>query len=435
MTRAVGTTFLAILCFALGAAVQRYYDTRRIAVTTPPPPQPAAAVVDFAGEPLWAYGFDAVRKAGETAAPQNPPTRDLRPNEDAVEQTRLRTLPGSAATYSLVDVRDGSNVIDWFPRDHPLPLPGIIQRGPAGLGKVTRGCGSCHLPNGQGRPENAPPAALPVAYFIRQIHDFRNGLRRSADPRKPNTNTMIDLAKGMTDDEVEEAAKYFAAIAYRPWTRVVETDLVPTTRIVGNLFLATSEERIEPIAGRIVEVPEREEQTELYRNPHVGFVAYVPPGSVEKGKDLVTTGGMRVVGNTIIQGKTTPCVTCHGLDLMGVADVPPIAGRSPSYIVRQMWDIQQGTRNGSAVQLMKMAIGRLTNEDLVSVAAYVSSRPPIRDPHPTETSRREPAPGSESSVPSERLSIGERTGSDRVAEVLAQNRRRSKPHLGGHVLD
>jgi cytochrome c553 len=382
--RSLGTILLAIVCFALGATVQRYYDARRTAAGTATSPPPAVPAVDFANEPLWAYGFNAFRKPGETAAPQSPPTRDLRPNEDPNEQIRLRALTDSAATYSLVDVRDGSNVIDWFPRDHPMPMPDIIQRGSVGMGKLKRGCGSCHLPNGQGRPENAPPGALPVAYFMRQIHDFRNGLRRSADPRKPNTHTMIDLAKGMTDDEVEQAAKYFAAVTYRPWTRVVETDLVPTTRIVGNLFLPTSEERTEPIAERIVEVPESEQQTELYRNPRVGFVAYVPPGSIEKGRDLVTTGGMRVVGNTIIQGKTTPCVTCHGLDLMGVADVPPIAGRSPSYIVRQIWDIQQGTRNGAAAQLMKMAIVRLTNEDLVSVAAYVSSRPPLRAPHATE---------------------------------------------------
>jgi cytochrome c553 len=377
MKRRLGTMLLAIVCFALGAAVQRFYDSRRFTAASVPPPA-SAMEVDFAGEPLWAYGFSGVRKPGEKASPQAPPTRDLRANEDATEQTRPRTLTGSAATYSLVDVRDGSNVIDWFPHDHPAPMPGIIQRGPAGMGTLTRGCGSCHLPNGQGRPENAPPAALPVSYFIRQIQDFRNGLRRSADPRKPNTNTMIELAKAMTDEEVDQAARYFSAISYRPWTRVIETDRVPTTRIVGNLFLPTSGDRTEPIAGRIVEVPEDEEQTELYRNPRVGFVAYAPPGSIEKGKDLVTTGGMRVVGNTIVQGRTTPCVTCHGLDLMGVADVPPIAGRSPSYMVRQMWDIQQGTRNGASVQLMKMAISRLTNDDLVSVAAYVSSRPAVR---------------------------------------------------------
>src|SRR4030095_1171655 len=222
---------------------------------------------------------------------------------------------------------------------------------PKRLGDVSRGCGSCHLPNGKGRPENAPPGGLPVAYFVRQLHDFRDGLRRSADPRKPNTNTMIDLAKAMTDEEIKESADYFAAIKWTPWVRVVESDKVPQTRIAGNLFLPMSHERTEPIAGRIVEMPEDLEQAEPLRNPRSGFVAYVPPGSVAKGEDLVTTGGMKIVGNTIVQGKTTPCVTCHGLDLMGVADVPPIAGRSPSYIARQMWDIQQGTRNGAAVQL------------------------------------------------------------------------------------
>ncbi|MBI4473611.1 MAG: c-type cytochrome, partial [Acidobacteria bacterium] len=160
------------------------------------------------------------------------------------------------------------------------------------------------------------------------------------------------------------------------WIRVVETDLVPKTRIVGNLFLPIEEAKTEPIAGRIIELPENEEQAELYRNPRSGFIAYVPPGSIEKGKDLVTTGGARIVGNEFIRGKTTPCITCHGTDLMGApeADIPPIAGRSPSYMVRQMWDMQKGTRNSEAAQLMKLVMENLTKEDLVAIAAYVSSR-------------------------------------------------------------
>ena len=62
---------------------------------------------------------------------------------------------------------------------------------------------------------------------IRQIRDFRNGLRRSADPRKPNTNTMIELAKAMTDEEIAQAAEYFAAIPWSRRVRVVESPLVP----------------------------------------------------------------------------------------------------------------------------------------------------------------------------------------------------------------
>jgi cytochrome c553 len=326
-------------------------------------------------EPLWAYGFDAPAKPGEKAAPQNPPSRALRAGQDPEEQTRVRHIDGSNAAYSVLDIRDAQNVVDWFPGDHP-PMPAVVAHGPVRLGKTTRGCASCHLPNGKGRPENAPPAGLPIAYFVRQIQDFRSGLRHSADPRKPNTNTMVDLARAMTDDEIKAAAEYFAAIPWTPWVRVVETNLVPKTRIAGNLFLPIAEARTQPIAGRIVEMPENEEQAETYRNPHSGFVAYVPVGSIKKGKDLVTTGGMKIVGNQIVQGKTTPCGTCHGVDLMGVADVPPIAGRSPSYLVRQLFDMQQGTRNGASAQLMKLVVRNLTPDDMVAVAAYVASRVP-----------------------------------------------------------
>jgi cytochrome c553 len=385
--RYLSTMVVAIVCFVLGAVFQKYYDSRRAPVVQPTATvttpevggEKIAPAIQFDRAPLWAYGFETPAKSSDKATPQAPPTRNLRPNEDATEQTRPRTVRGSRASYSLVDVRDGHNVIDWFPGDHPNPMPDIIKHGPAaGVANTSRGCGSCHLPNGKGRPENAPPAGLPVAYFMRQLHDFRNGLRQSADPRKPNTVTMVDLAKAMTDEEMRLSAEYFAAIKWTPWIRVVESDVVPKTRIVGNLYLPIAQEKTEPIAGRIIEVPEDVEQAETLRNPRSGFIAYVPPGSVEKGRDLVTTGGMRLVGNQIVQGKTTPCVTCHGLDLMGVADVPPIAGRSPSYIARQMWDIQQGARNGTAVQLMKLAIANLNGDDFVAVAAYVSSRVPPR---------------------------------------------------------
>jgi cytochrome c553 len=195
---------------------------------------------------------------------------------------------------------------------------------------------------------------------------------------------MIDLAKAMTDEELKAAAEYFAAMTWTPWIRVVETRMVPKTRIVGNLFLPLKPAATEPIAGRIIETPEDEEQAETLRNPRSGFVAYVPVGSIKKGQDLVTTGGMRIVGNRIVQGKTTACGTCHGVNLMGVADVPPIAGRSPSYMVRQMWDMQQGTRNGSQAQLMKLVVANLTEDDMVAIAAYVSSRVPGPAPVPAK---------------------------------------------------
>jgi cytochrome c553 len=219
-----------------------------------------------------------------------------------------------------------------------------------------------------------------MPYILRQLSDFRSGKRHSADPRKPNTNTMIELAKALTDDELKQAAEYFSSLTFTSWVRVVETDLVPKSRIVGNLFLPVEQQKSEPIGARIVEMPEDEEQTETYRNPHVGFVAYVPPGSLDKGRDLVTTGGARMIGTEFIPGKNTPCITCHREDLMGAVDSPPIVGRSPSYIARQLWDIQQGTRNGDAVQLMKATIAKLSPDDIIAIAAYVASLPPPSKP-------------------------------------------------------
>jgi cytochrome c553 len=189
---------------------------------------------------------------------------------------------------------------------------------------------------------------------------------------------MIELAKAMSDDELKAAAEYFSGLPWTPWIRVVETDLVPKSRIVGNLFLPIEKARTEPIGARIIEMPEDEEQTETYRNPHVGFVAYVPPGSLSKGKDLVTTGGARMLGTEFIPGKSTPCITCHREDLMGGGDSPPIVGRSPSYIVRQMWDIRQGTRHGDPAELMRITTAKLTPEDLIAIAAYVASLAPPR---------------------------------------------------------
>jgi cytochrome c553 len=177
----------------------------------------------------------------------------------------------------------------------------------------------------------------------------------------------------MTDEEVKSAAEYFGAMPWTPWTRVVETERVPKTRIVGNLFLPLEEAGTEPISGRIIEVPEDEVQSEVLRNPRSGFIAYVPVGSIKKGRALVTTGGMSVVDGNIVPGKTLACATCHGPDLMGLADIPGIAGRSPSYMVRQLYDMQQGSRKGPQAPLMQPVVANLNGDDMVAIAAYVTS--------------------------------------------------------------
>ena len=124
--------------------------------------------------------------------------------------------------------------------------------------------------------------------------------------------------------------------------KVVETDTAPKAKVQGGMFVALegAEAGTEPLGDRILEVPVSAEDTEVWRNSRSGFVAYVPPGSLKKGEALV------VNGITADGGKVTACTVCHAGDLRGLGPVPPLAGRSPSYLVRQLYDMQRGNRNG-----------------------------------------------------------------------------------------
>jgi cytochrome c553 len=264
-------------------------------------------------------------------------------------------------------------------------MPGIIKRGPAALvlGTTGRACGGCHLSDGSGRPENASPAGLPAKYILRQLNDFRNGLRHSVEPAKGNSNTMVMLAKAMTEEEMKQAADYFSAVKWRTHVTVVETNLVPATRIQGELFIplvnnVTEHKLTGPIGNRIIEVPTDVEVNQILRSSRGTWVAYVPVGAIARGKNLVTTGGSSIVNNQIVLGRATACTTCHGQDLRGMgADIPPLAGRSPSYLAREIFDIQQGMRAGSyqLMPLMKKAIEKLTAEDIIDITAYLASLP------------------------------------------------------------
>jgi Cytochrome c553 len=226
-----------------------------------------------------------------------------------------------------------------------------------------RACGFCHMPNGKGRPENAPIAGLPKDYIIHQLLEFRSGARKTAEPKKPND--MLQIAQSVTDDDIAQAAEYFSSMPWTQWIRVVESDVIPKTRIAGQMFHLVDDGATEPIGNRIVEAPENEAEEQL-RAPRTGFVAYVPVGSITRGEALVTTGG----------GRTTPCTICHGPDLRGLGPVPGLANRSPSYLARQIYDFQQGTRTGLMVPLMKTVVANLTVEDMVNIFAYTASRKP-----------------------------------------------------------
>ena len=264
-------------------------------------------------------------------------------------------VAGSTKEYEATGLGGTTQPLpDWFPDEHPAPPKSVS-------GPMANACGSCHLMSGQGHPESADIAGMPAEYIIRQMKYFKSGARKEEGRMGP-------IARAASDENVREAADYFAAITPTRFVKVIEAATPPRTYVSADARhrRIVPDGGTEPIGHRIIQIPEDPMQTTI-RNPHSGFIAYVPPGSIAKGKALVTTGG---------SGKTVQCALCHGDALTGLGEVPRLAGLQPVYIARQLIQIQNGSSNGAQVALMKKAVAKLTEDDIISIAAYLGSLPP-----------------------------------------------------------
>ena len=294
---------------------------------------------------------------GSTAAPLPDWAYPAIPPLAAFDATEEKTLPGSSRKYTQAAIENDFAPPDWFPDDHP-PMPGVVANGRP---PAVKACSKCHVTTGGGHPESSDLAGLPEAYIVRQMADFRDGHRKGA-----RAGSMLPIAKAVTDDEVREAAKYYAALPRPSWNKVVETDTVPKTELrTGGMRFAVAGGDVEPIGNRIIELPQAPERAHL-RDSRFGFVANVPAGSVARGEKLVKGG----------DGRTTPCASCHGPDLKGLGEVPHLTGRSPMYVFRQLNDIKIGARAGTNAELMQPVVANLSQEDMLAVAAYLATLTP-----------------------------------------------------------
>jgi len=271
------------------------------------------------------------------------------------ERTGPQHVPGSTKSYTQDQIDDFINPPDWFPDEH-APMPKVVAHGAEG---GVLGCISCHLASGLGHPESANLAGESAAYIERQLSDFKAGLRMG--------EAMNDMTKNLSDDDARQASEWFAALKPKVWQPVVETDRVPKTFINQHLMrMPLPGAGDEPIGNRIIELPQDIARAES-RDPHSGFIAYVPKGSLTKGKEFVTTGG---------GGKTIQCAICHGPSLNGLGEVPAIAGHSPMYLFRQLYYFKDGSRHGSMGALMKGVVAHMSQDDMLAIASYVGSLTP-----------------------------------------------------------
>lgn len=274
--------------------------------------------------------------------------------------------PGSDKSYTPAQLGDVLNPPDWYPNEHP-PMPEIVAHG-SRVGADSPPllpCALCHLPNGAGHVESAALAGLSAAYIVQQFADFRSGARRILVGNSNSIGFLTSLKKRYTENQVRAAAQYFASLKPRPWIRVVETTRVVKSVVNPETLMRTAllEGGTEPIGARIVELPVSTPGL-LYRDSHSGFIAYVPQGSIAGGEVLVTATG------------APSCASCHGANLTGIGDIPPIAGRPPTYVVRQLWAFQNGERRGTSAATMQSISSKLTSAEMLAIAAYLASRAP-----------------------------------------------------------
>ena len=268
-------------------------------------------------------------------------------------------VPGSTRRYTFGELSTNFNAPDWFPQDHPPP-PRVVLHGP----KPVWACGACHYPNGQGDTTSATLAGLPKAYILEQVAAFRDGERRPPDPDMP------EEARNLDKGDLQKAADYFSSLKLHPIRRVVETTSVPKTHWDSFVLAPDRDGAREPIGERIIELSDDQKLYDL-GDERVGFVAYVPPGSIEAGAKIAAQG----------HGSAPACESCHGADLLGadlpgIGIAPPLAGRSPTYLARELILFRLGRRTNPGAAPMRTEVSHLTLQDMIDVAAYAGSRKP-----------------------------------------------------------
>ena len=316
----------------------------------------AAAFAILAGS-VAAHGAAAPADPPSWAYPGNPPPAAGSPKPPPPSLAPY-TVPGSTLMFSRAE-QTLFNPPDWHPQDHP-PMPPIVAHGRP---PAVNACGYCHLPSGQGRSENTTLSGLPVGYFIQQMADFKSGARVSSLPHRAPFENMVANARTISDEEVAQAAAYFAAIRPRQNLKVIETDAAPRTVQKSWILALVPGGGREPIGNRLIETPADLERFEK-RDGRVPVLVYAPRGSVARGRAIATGRSGRA---------EVDCAQCHGADFEGVGDIPGLKGRLPTGLLRQLHDFRTRARNGPNAAPMQAVAEHLSPEDMVSVTAYLAT--------------------------------------------------------------
>jgi cytochrome c553 len=328
-------------------------------------PAPAAAVAPAALTPIEqpAWLFPLIPRAAAEAETPKPGAAKAAPTP---EDTELLEIPDSTEKFTRTRINDPFNPPDWRPASHG-PMPEVVARGRK---PAVMACAFCHTPTGQGRPENAALAGLSEGYLRQQLLDYRAGRRKAVGPdRYLPVQNMIKIAKAMTDQEIEDSARYYSQQKLRRRVYVIESLRIPRAEPAAWIYEEVG--GTEDLDGRMLEVTQDLARHER-RDDRLEYLAYVPPGAINRGKRLATTGQSAEDGSV----RTQACTQCHLANLKGSGDIPAIAGRSPTYLLRQLIAFRNGLRSNPHSAQMNPVVEKLTMKEMIDLVAYLSSLPP-----------------------------------------------------------
>jgi len=306
---------------------------------------------------------DAPQNPREMAVPEWLFPEPLPAKTKAVaDSTQQLSVPGSEVKYTLAQINSPFVAPDWHPQSH-AQMPNIVAYGRA---PDIFACAFCHTPTGQGRPENSTLAGLPAAYIVEQLKAMRSGARNTAGPATYlPTHNMLASSAHLTDDDIQVAADYFSKQTLGSRVRVIEGTRIPKVIRSDWIYAKAPEGGEEDVGQRIIEIASDHSGHER-RDDRMGYLAYVPAGSVQRGRELAA-------GAT---GLTQACASCHDLDLRGTDIGPPLAGRFPGYLLRQLVAFKRQARSGNRALMMQPVVANLGIDDLIAISAYAASLPP-----------------------------------------------------------
>lgn len=165
-------------------------------------------------------------------------------------------------------------------------------------------CVACHGADGNSPSDLYPKiAGQHASYLVKQLQEFKSGERE--DP------IMLGMVAGLSDQDMEDLAAYFASQTMTP-------------------------ETVSP------------EVAEAAKNFYMG-------GDMQRG----------------IPG----CTACHGPRGNGLelAKFPKISGQHPAYLKSQLEKFRDGVRHNAPNAMMSDLSGKLSDEDIELLSQYISA--------------------------------------------------------------